>query len=171
VTQSEYSAPAPIAANHDLAEFDCGDDALNGWLRRRALANQVGLASRTFVICTTGGIVAAYYSLATGAIARQLAPGPVRRNMPEQIPVVVLGRLAVDLRHQRTGLGSAMVRDAMLRVLSVSREVAVKALLVHAISAEAAAFYKRYDFVESPMDPMILLLPVATIAQALADVD
>jgi hypothetical protein len=152
---------------HDSGDFDCGDNVLNDWLRRRALANQISLASRTFVICTDGRHVVAYYSLATGAIARELAPGAIRRNMPEQIPLIVVGRLAVDVRHQKASLGRAMLRDAMLRALTVSREVAVKALLVHLTSAEAAEFYWRYDFVISPIDPMALLLPMATIAQAL----
>ena len=95
MTSQDYSAPLPISMEHDSGDFDCGDNVLNDWLRRRALANQISLASRTFVICTDGRHVVAYYSLATGAIARELAPGAIRRNMPEQIPLIVLGRLAV----------------------------------------------------------------------------
>lgn len=162
-----FSAPEPLSHEHDLAAFDCSNDILTDWLRRRALANQASHASRTFVVCTGGHEVVGYYSLATGAIARESAPGAIRRNMPEPIPVIVLGRLAVDQRFQGTGLGRALLRDAMLRVLGVSQEVAVKALVVHAISDGAGQFYCRHDFVESPADPMTLLLPVATIARAL----
>jgi len=87
--------------------------------------------------------------------------------MPEPIPVIVLGRLAVDVRYQGAGLGGVLLRDAMLRILTVSREVAVKALVVHAVSDDARQFYRRYDFFESPTDPMTLLLPLTTIAAAL----
>ena len=161
------SPPTPLTPGHQLAAFDCGNEVLTDWLRRRALANQVSHASRTFVVCHGDEEVVGYYSLASGAIARQSAPGAVRRNMPEPIPVIVLGRLAVDVRYQGAGLGGVLLRDAMLRILTVSREVAVKALIVHAISDDARKFYRRYDFIESPTDPMTLLLPLATIATAL----
>ena len=167
MSQPAFSPPAPLTPDHQLAAFDCGNDILSDWLRRRALANQISHASRTFVVCHGDAEVVGYYSLATGAIARKSAPGAIRRNMPEPIPVIVLGRLAVDIRYQGASLGGALLRDALLRVLAVSREVAVKALVVHAISDDARKFYRRYDFIESPTDPMTLLLPLTTIATAL----
>jgi len=133
---------------------------------RRAVANESLNASRTFVICAGQNDVVAYYSLAAGALDREDAPGSLRRNMPDPIPVIVLGRLAVDVRHQREGLGWALLRDAMRRTFGVATEVAVKALLVHAISADAHCFYSRYGFIESPRDAMTLLLPVTTMTDA-----
>jgi GNAT superfamily N-acetyltransferase len=167
VTGRSLTAPAPLTSEHDLTSFECGDDALNDWLRKRAMSNQVSNASRTFVICVNITSVVGYYSLATGSIARELTPGAVRRNMPGQIPVIILGRLAVDLNYQGIGLGNGMLRDAFHRVLHVSRDVAVRAILVHAISADAQRFYRKNGFVESEFDPMTLLLPVSTIAQVL----
>lgn len=109
----------------------------------------------------------AYYCLAAGSLAHNQAPGAVRRNMPDPIPVIVLGRLAVDLTEQRSGLGSALLRDAMMRVVGVSHEVGIKAMLVHAISPQAAAFYAKQGFVRSPTSEMTLMLSIDTIRKSL----
>lgn len=151
-----------------MSEFDCGVPVLNDWLKRRARRNESGGASRTYVVCVETSVVA-YYALAAGAVTHAVAPPPVRRNMPDPIPVIVLGRLAVDRRFQRHGLGSAVLRDAVFRALRAADTVGVKALLVHAISEDSRRFYRGAGFVESPVDPMTLCLVLATARQALAE--
>jgi GNAT superfamily N-acetyltransferase len=167
VTPAPLSAPVPLTTAHDLAPFDCGEPALDEWLKRRALRNEVTGASRTYVVCA-GETVVGYYCLAAGAIIRDAAPGPVRRNMPDPIPVMVLGRLAVDRTCQRQGLGRALLRDAILRVLHASGIAGITALLVHAISDEARRFYLAQGFLESPIEPMTLCLPLGTVRSTLS---
>ncbi len=153
----QITAPEPISADHDCLDFDCGRESLNTWLRKTALKNEANDASRTFVICTAAKVIA-YYSLATGSVSRIDAPGRVKRNMPEPLPIIVLGRLAVDIRWQGKGMGLALLRDALLRCVEVSRDVAVKAVLVHALDEEAKRFYESVGFMESPANPLTLFI-------------
>jgi predicted N-acetyltransferase YhbS len=162
-----YSAPRPISADDRLDDFDCGKTALNDFLRRRALKNE-GRASRTFVVCSTSGEVVAYYTVSAGAVELHEAPPKLRRNMPSPLPVMVLGRLATDVRHGGRGIGKAMLREALSRVLEASRSVGVRAVLVHAIDDEAIAFYAQFGFQAFPADSRTLFLPVETIETALA---
>lgn len=103
-----------------------------------------------------------YYAMAAGAVAHQLATGGVRRNMPDPIPVIVLGRLAVDRHAQGIKLGGALLRDAVARAITVSQSAGVRALLVHAINERARQFYEHYGFQASPLNPMTLMLPLNT---------
>lgn len=151
-------SPQPLAQIHDLSIFDCGEPVLNEWLKRRAFANQVSGASRTFVVSGERNQVLAYYSLAAGAIALGEAIGSVRRNMPDPIPVMVLGRLAVDRSCQGQQLGSALLKDALLRTVSVAENVGIRALLVHAINDAAKQFYVQRGFQQSPINPYTLML-------------
>ena len=153
------STPAPLCSDHDTTRFNCGNDTLNDWLIRRALKNQDSGASRTFVINSNKRVIG-YYALASGSVERLAAPGSIARNMPEPVPVIVLGRLAVDVDYQGHRLGAALLKDAMLRTLAVSHEVEIRAMLVHAISDEAKQFYRRYGFQESPIDAMTLMLSI-----------
>lgn len=152
-----YSAPELLNATHHLDNFDCGEEALNSWLKRNALKNQQNQASRTFVICQNNNVVG-FYALAAGSVSHQFVSGGLRRNMPDPIPVVVLGRLAIDLAHQGQQLGAALLKDAVLRASAVSQQVGVKALLVHALNDKVKAFYLNYGFQVSPIDDLILLL-------------
>ena len=151
-------APRPLAQIHDLSAFDCGEPVLNEWLKRRAFANQVTGASRIFVVVGERNQVLAYYALAAGAIAHAEAVGSVRRNMPDPIPVMVLGRLAVDRSCQGQQLGSALLKDAFLRAVSVSENVGIRALLVHAINDAARQFYIQRGFHPSLLNPYTLML-------------
>ncbi|MEA3014308.1 MAG: hypothetical protein QOD42_2853 [Sphingomonadales bacterium] len=153
------AAPAPLSDNHNLETFNSGVASLDDWLKKRARANQAGGASRTYLV-TDGDEVAAYYSLASGSVSAVEAPGRVRRNMPDPVPVVVLGRLAVDRRFQGKGLGRALVRDAAKRVLSAGEMIGIRALLVHAVSDEAKAFYEALGFLQSPSHSMTLMIPL-----------
>jgi GNAT superfamily N-acetyltransferase len=111
--------------------------------------------------------VVGYYALATGGISQAAATGRVRRNMPEPIPVMVLGRLAVDRAYQGSGLGSALLRDALLRTLAAAEVAGIRAVLLHAISEDAKRFYGRHGFMESPLDPMTMMISLADVEKAL----
>lgn len=161
-------APVLLTDAHDLAAFDSGVAVLDEWLRKQALKNQVAGASRAFVLCS-GDVAIGYYSLAAGAIDRAAAPGAVRRDMPDPIPVIVLGRLAIGRRDQGQGLGTALLRDAVLRVLPAAEVVGVRAILVHAISPEAKAFYLSRGFLASPVGPMTLCLVLETARRTLTE--
>jgi GNAT superfamily N-acetyltransferase len=154
------SAPEHLNAGHDLTAFDSGVPILDEWLKKRAFANEASGASRTYVVMA-GGRVIGYYALANGAIAGQQSTGKVRRNMPDPIPVMVLGRLAVDRAYQKRGIGVGLLRDAVLRTLQAAAIAGIRAILVHAISDEAKRFYERNGFSASPVDPMTLIIRVA----------
>lgn len=149
--------PVPLADFHDLGAFDSGVASLDEWLRRRARANQAGGASRTYVVAD-GELVVGYYCLASGAIAAIDAPSAIRRNMPDPIPIALLGRLAIDRRQQGQGLGTALLQDAVMRTMRAAEIIGVRGLIVHALSDAAKAFYERYGFVASPTSPLTLAL-------------
>ena len=158
--------PEKLQAEHDVSAFDCGEPVLNDWLRRHALQNQQSGASSTYVILDEMRVVG-YYSLAAGSVARERAPGRVRRNVPDPVPVVVLGRLAVDRTFQGRGLGSALLRDAVLRALQAADIIGVRAILVHALSEQAKRFYQERGFAPSPMNPMTLMVTISEAIIAL----
>jgi GNAT superfamily N-acetyltransferase len=160
-------APEPLTSKHRVDAFDCGIDSLNQWLRQQALKNEISGASRSFVVCEEGDLVVGYYALATGSILRQKAPGNIRLAMPDPIPVMVLGRLGVDLRRQSSGLGSGLLRDAVLRTYGVSKQAGIRALLVHALSEEAKKFYLHHGFQESPMEALTMLLHLREVEHIL----
>ena len=156
------SAPEPLGAQHQIGDFSSGVVSLDDWLKRRALANQASGAARTFVVCEANKIVG-YYALASGAVNVAAAPGRFRRNMPDPIPVVVLARLAVDRAHRGRGLGRALVRDAARRVVHAADAIGIRGILVHAISAEAKAFYLSLGFDPSPIESMTLMVTLADV--------
>ncbi len=147
-----------LTASHRVEGFECGEPSLDDWLKRRALANQAGGASRTFVVLDEGGHVRGYYALAAGAVSHESAPSRVRRNMPDPVPVLVLGRLAVDRLAQGQRLGAALLQDAVKRAVAVSSNAGVRALLVHALHERARTFYEHYGFQPSPTHPQTLML-------------
>jgi predicted N-acetyltransferase YhbS len=157
---SALRTPVPLAPEHDLDAFSCGVPALDEWLKRRARRNEAEGASRTFVACD-GMQARAYYSLATGSVLRGEAAAQVRRNMPNPMPIVLLGRLAVDTRWQGRGIGADLLRDGVVRVLGAAETIGVRAILVHAKTDNAKAFYARHGFRASPLDPMTLMITIA----------
>lgn len=158
--RDKLSPPEKLNLSHQIDNFDSGNSQLDDWLKRRAWKNELEGASRTYVLCV-GKLVVAYYCLANGAVAQTIAPGQVRRNMPDPIPVMVIGRLAVDRQWQNQGIGRAMLRDAILRTLQASEIAGIRAILVHAISEDAKLFYQKYGFAASEIDPMILIVKVS----------
>ena len=158
--------PEKLREAHQLEQFRSGEPELDDWLCRRALQNEETGASRTYVVCA-GGRVVGYYALAAGGIDRAATPGRVRRNMPDPVPVMVIGRLAVDSAFQGRGLGSALLRDAILRTLRAAEIAGIRAILVHAVSENARQFYERAGFSPSPVDPMTLMIPVSETAKTI----
>jgi GNAT superfamily N-acetyltransferase len=160
------SAPELLKATHQLADFDCGIPDLNNWLRKRALTNQGEGASRTYVVTDDQRIVG-YYALAAGGINVTAAPGRFRRNMPNPIPVALLGRMAVDRSHQGKELGRAMFRDGAKRIIHAADTLGIRGLIVHALSEEAKAFYLALGFDPSPLEPMTLMVTLADLKNSL----
>ena len=150
--------PEPLAPVHQLHAFACGEAVLDEWLKRRALANQASGASRTFVVTQAQHEVVGYYALAAGAVAHPEATRSVRQNMPDPVPVMVLARLAVDVRAQGAQLGAALLQDALQRCVAVSQNTGVRALLVHALHERTRQFYVHYGFQASAVHPMTLML-------------
>lgn len=156
------AAPAPLTAHHQTDQFACGSESLDQWLKRRALRNQLQGASRTFVVAD-GPRVVAYYALASGAVASTATTGRFRRNMPDPIPVVVLGRLAVDGTLQGKGYGRALIRDAGLRVLQAADAIGIRGMVVQALSDEASSFYEAIGFEPSPINASLLMVTLADL--------
>jgi GNAT superfamily N-acetyltransferase len=162
------SAPQPLAHHHQRADFECGEPSLDDWLKRRAAKNQTNGSSRTYVVCEQDTVVG-YYCLAAGAIGRADAPATTKRNRPDPVPVLMLGRLAIHKSHHQQGIGTALLNDAIGRAIEAARIAGVTALLVHAISEQAKRFYLSRGFIESPVKPMTLCLMLATVDQALRE--
>jgi len=157
--------PEPLADHHDFEGFRSGEASLDDWLKRRARANQVSGASRTYVVCEAeqDKRVIGYYALASGVVTVESAPGRFRRNMPNPIPVAVLARLAVDSDWQGRGVGRALFRDAAQRVAHAADAIGIRGIVVHAISEEAKRFYVALGFDQSPLEPMTLMVTLADV--------
>ena len=160
------SPPAPLSADHDVANFDSGEPSLDQWLKQRALKNQVSGASRCFVVCANQAVIG-FYSLSAGAIGHETAPKSMRRNMPDPLPVLLLGRLATDRRYQNKGIGQALLRDALLRSVVIASSAGIFAIMLHALSPPARQFYLSRGFVASPLQPMTLIMTLETVRSIL----
>lgn len=167
------SAPEPLAAAHDLGRFDCGKDVLNDWLCSKA-AKSEGRSARCYVVCE-GRAVVGFCCLAAGAVMHDAAgrapraqrvPRALRANLPNPTPVLVLGRLAVDKAHQGLGMGKGLLKDALARALAASRSIGARAVIVHALDDEAAAFYASFGFRPFPGEPRTLFIAMETVARA-----
>jgi GNAT superfamily N-acetyltransferase len=156
----ELSAPEPLSPDHLLADFDSGEVSLDEWLKQRARSNEAAGGSRTFV-ATVKRRAIGYYSLAASAVLHKIAVGNLRRNMPDPVPVVLLGRLAVDRHWQRQGIGADLLRDAVLRSVVAAESIGIRGLLVHAISEAARAFYEKHGFRPSPIERGTLMITIA----------
>jgi len=160
------SPPAPLTADHDLSDFDCGVPALNDWLRQRALKNESRF-SRTYVVCD-GTSVVAYVSISAGSIERAEAPGKLRRNAADSIPVALIGRFAVSRAHGGQGLGADILADTLKRIAGAALRIGIGAVLVHAKDDTAKAFYMKHaEFIEYPVDSRILFLPIESVIAAM----
>lgn len=162
---AELTAPASLSDAHQLDAFRCSEPTLELWLKQRARKNQLEGASRTFVVCAEDAVVG-YYCLAAGAVIHDKAPGSIRRNMPDPIPVAILGRLAVHVDWQGRGIGPGLLKDAIVRTMRLADDMGIRALLAHALHDEAGRFYLHHGFVASPIEPLTVMLNVAKLAGA-----
>lgn len=159
------SAPVPLTADYDLTDFDCGQPVLDDWLKQRALKNESRF-SRTYVVCEDARVVG-YFCIAAGAVERQAAPGKLRRNAPDSVPVSVIGRLAVSKSHAGRGLGADLLADALRRIAVASQSIGIGAVLVQAKDEAAKQFYLRCaEWLEYPADSRTLFLPIETVVAA-----
>ena len=161
----EAGGPQPIADFHDLDPFDSGVAELDHWLRSRARANEDSGGSRTFVLAKANRVVG-YYALTVGSAGHAIAPGRVRRNMPDPVPVAILARLAIDREWQGKGLGGDLLQDAVMRTLNAAGTLGIRAMLIHALSDDARAFYKRFGFMESNAEPFTLMATMGDLRKA-----
>ncbi len=155
---TEFLTPRPLAVGDVLSEFRCGEESLDIWLRGRARRNEKSGASRTMVSVTREGRVAGYYCLSSSAIDRGDGPPELAAGMPTSIPVVLLGRLAVDRVYAGSGLGSSLLQHATLRALDAAETIGIHAMLVHAINDEVVPFYERFGFSSFPQERRTLYL-------------
>ena len=149
----------PLSKIHDVAQFDCGRHAsLNLWLQKYALQNQANDSARTYVVHRAQS-VAGYYTILAGSVSRERAtPRSAQGLANHPVPISLLARLAVDKNEQGSGLGSALLKDALLRIERAADVLGIRAVLVHAIDEQARAFYERFEFEPCPRDPLHLML-------------
>jgi GNAT superfamily N-acetyltransferase len=154
----EYAAVRKLAASDAIESFDCGQLALNQFLQRFALVNQKSNSAQTYVSCCSDG-VAGFYSLAVGSVEpATAAPRVIKDISKHPVPVMILARLAVDLQHQRVGLGKALLKDALMRTAQAADIAGIRALLVHAKDDSARQWYLNWEFEPSATDPFHLFL-------------
>lgn len=159
-----YRGPELFTDAHDIGHFDCGDEALDDWLRRRAAHNQRNGSSRTWVVVDSEtSRVVAFYASSTAVLTRTEATRRAARNQPDPLPAMLLGRLAVDGAHQGRGLAAALLKHFLLKACEVAEVTGLRLVLVHAKNDQAAAFYREYGFEPSPVDDLTLLMLVQDI--------
>ena len=161
------SAPGPLADEHKLDDFQCTSPELAKWLINRARKNHREGAFKCFVMCDEQQNVIGYYALSAGSVSHQVEPGSIRRNMPDPVPVAVLGRLAVHVSSTKQGIGRGLLKDAIQRTLQLAEQMSIRALLCHAIDQDAKAFYLTHGFIESRVDSMTVMLSLARLQEAL----
>lgn len=161
-------SPRKLSPDHDLSQLRCGEPALDDWLRRRAMPNEASGSSRTYVV-SVGRRVVGYYTLANGAVTHAEASGRIKRNMPDPVPVMVLGWLAVDQEFQGQRIGTGLLRDAVLRTVHAAEIAGIRAILVHVLSETAKGFYEQHGFVASPVDPLTLMITVTETKKMLRE--
>jgi GNAT superfamily N-acetyltransferase len=157
-----YSQPEPLDARHVVDAFDCGEPALDDWLKQFARQAQASGSARTYVTTSDATVVVGYYALAAAQVEPAEATERLRKGEPRRrpVPAVLLARLAVDRRHQGAGVGRSLLQDAVLRSLQAADSIGVRAMLVHAKHERARAWYEQNGFEPSPTDPLHLMLPV-----------
>jgi GNAT superfamily N-acetyltransferase len=156
-----------LQRNHPIESFDCGSEALNRFLIRYAFQNQQGGASQTYV-ALAGEAVVGYYTLVVGQVEYDDAPERLKKGLARHpVPIMLLARLAIATSWQGKGLGSGLLKDAMLRTLQAAEIAGIRAFAAHAKDDAAKAFYERFDFVPSPSDPYHLFRLMKDVRAAL----
>jgi GNAT superfamily N-acetyltransferase len=159
-----YRGPVLLTSVHEILGFTSDVPALDEWLARRALGNQLSGSSRTWVVTEDDSQqVVAFCASSTASVLRGDAPKGFGRNQPEELPAILLARLAVDVRHRQRGLGAALLKHFLLKAREVSESVGVHLVLVHAKNDDARSFYEHYGFARSPIDDYTLMLRVPRV--------
>jgi GNAT superfamily N-acetyltransferase len=162
------SAPEPLTTAHDLSQFSCGKSTLDHWLRERALSNQEKGFTAVIVVHDEGRVVG-YYGLAPTAVVPGVVPRAIRTGQPpDPVPCLLLGQLATDVEWAGRGIGTGLVKHALNRCVTAAALIGGRALMVNAVDAEAAGFWRRRGFVESKDDHLVLFRSIAAIAASLA---
>lgn len=165
--------PERLTHKHEVSAFRNGKHpSLDDWLRDRAIAGE-GLSARTYVVCDAGAKnrVVGYHAISTAMEERIALPiAKLRRGMPEQVPLLLIGRLAVDQTVQGRGLGTDLLSDALRRCLVVSEIAGVRAVVAHAIDDDAVGFYQRHGFIQSPLGERVMLMSIETVQSLFAKV-
>ena len=165
----EINGPEPLGAHHDVSRFDSGAQGLDAWLKSENRLNEAKGGARTYVVCESERVVA-FYSLAAGSVERRRVSSRVGRGMPEPIPVILLGQLAVDLDYQDRGLGGDLIIDASRRALAAADLIGARALITQALDEGARSFYERFGFrVFSDREPLMLLLRISELRDVFGD--
>ena len=159
-------SPERLTGQHNLSTFQNGKHpSLDDWLRDRALACE-GLSARTYVVCDNDAParVVGYYAISTAMEQRVALPtAKLRRGMPEKIPLLLIGRLAIDHAFQSTGLGTELLADALRRCLAASEIAGARGVVAYAIGDDAVGFYQRRGFVLSPLGERAMLMPIERV--------
>jgi predicted GNAT family N-acyltransferase len=164
----------PIHSKHDVSGFDCGKLPLTGWLKKHALANDQNDISKTHVaLLPDSNAVWGYYALSSVGVIPAEIPDSKKERIPQgegfQVPCILLGRLAIDTRQQKKGLGATLLAHALQRALESSRSVAAYAVVVDAIDEEAKAFYLKYGFIEMTDDKLHLMMHMRKVRETFAE--
>jgi GNAT superfamily N-acetyltransferase len=156
----------PLAPKFDISQFDCGSSVMNDWLLKKAFASE-GRTARTFVVCDNNRVVG-YYCLAMGQVLERNQPKKMRKHGdPKEIPVAIIGRLAVDQTWHGRGLGGDLLGDALKRAVAISNNIGLKAVMVHAFNDRAAQFWEKRGFQRGPGSEQTYFLPIETILAGL----
>ena len=175
MTYASLAGPEKLANGHELDAFSCGVESLDRWLKQFAQTNQQSDLTATYVVHRKTVVhrkkrVVGYYSLTAGSVNRQDAPLRIAKGVPNHpIGIVLLARLAVDESEKGTGLGRALLKDALVRSASAAEVIAVRAVLVHALNEDARRFYTRFDFEPSPVHPLHLMLLMKDIRASMSN--
>ncbi|MEE4359543.1 MAG: GNAT family N-acetyltransferase [Desulfococcaceae bacterium] len=158
-----------LRRDHDRAGFDCGNEALNQYIRNIARQHLSKGISRTFVIIDENfqNVILGFYTLTACEIHAEKLPRKYAKKYPPKIPAAKLARISVSKDHQRQGLGALMMIDAIKRVMSVSEHLGITGFFVDAKDSEAKAWYHQYGFMELPDNPLELFLPLPTLKTVL----
>jgi GNAT superfamily N-acetyltransferase len=166
-SSTEMRSIEKLRRDHPIEAFDCGQEALNGWLRKHSLQSQGAGAAQTYVGLAAGAVIG-YYSLAVGQVEFQDAPERLQKGLARYpVPIMLLARLAVHRDWQRKGVGRALLKDAVLRTLQAADIAGIRALAVHAKDEPARRYYEQFDFAASPTDPLHLLVLLKDIRRRL----
>ncbi|MEO5535908.1 MAG: GNAT family N-acetyltransferase [Pseudolysinimonas sp.] len=156
---TSFAPPRPITPHDDTSTFGCDEPTLDNWLTLRAIKNEVAGNSRTFVSTEReSGLIAGFYCLSASALLREEAGKVLGRNAPDPVPVILIGRLAVDNRFTGKGVGASLLQDAVKKGIEASRLIGARALLVDALNEAAVSFYRRFGFESVPLSPRVMYL-------------